>query len=76
MSRFVRKQAVAEMFGVHGATIMRWVRDGRFPKPFSLTPRGRVFFDSQSIEAYLETRGCCPSGDRLPVGSHANKHSI
>lgn len=56
MQKIANKQTVARLFGVHGATIMRWVRENRFPSPFTLVPHGRVFFDMDEIEAHLVTR--------------------
>lgn len=56
MQRIANKQAVAQLFGVHDATIMRWVRENRLPVPFTLKPRGRVLFDLDEIEAVLAAR--------------------
>ena len=56
MNNIANKKAVARLFGVHEATIMRWVREGRFVSPFTLTARGRVFFDLDEIDAHLAAR--------------------
>lgn len=56
MQRLANKQSVARLFGVHDATIMRWVRENRLPAPFTLTPRGRVLFDLDEIDAVLAKR--------------------
>ena len=37
---------------VSPATIWRWVRDGRFPKPFSLGPSTTVF-DLDQVDAFV-----------------------
>jgi predicted DNA-binding transcriptional regulator AlpA len=37
---------------VSGATIWRWVRDGRFPKPFKLGAATTVW-DAAEVEAFI-----------------------
>jgi predicted DNA-binding transcriptional regulator AlpA len=56
MRNIANKQTVARLFGVHSATVMRWGRENRFPAPFTLVPRGRVFFDLDEIDAHLAAR--------------------
>jgi excisionase family DNA binding protein len=56
MQRYAGKQTVARLLGVHDATVMRWVRQGRLPPPFTLVPRGRVFFDLEKIETFLAAK--------------------
>ena len=40
------------MLPVSPATIWRWVRSGRFPKPFKLGPATTVW-DADQVEAFL-----------------------
>jgi excisionase family DNA binding protein len=56
MQRIANKQTLAQLFGVHDATIMRWVREKRLPAPFTLKPRGRVLFDLDEVDAFLAAR--------------------
>lgn len=56
MHKVANKQNTSRLLGVHDATLMRWVREGRFPKPFRLCPRGRVFFDLDEVDVFIEAR--------------------
>ena len=56
MSRLLTKQDVAEYLGIHPESLMRWVRDGRFPAPIKFHPsiRSHVRFDPAEVEQWLE----------------------
>ena len=41
---------------VSKATIWRWVREGRFPKPFKLGPRTTVW-DASLVDAFILAQG-------------------
>lgn len=51
--KLIRITTVADAFGVHRATIYRWLEaNPAFPRPFKLSPR-RVLFDADEVEAFL-----------------------
>ncbi len=43
------------MLPVSPATIWRWVREGKFPKPFKLGA-GTTVFDATAVEAFIAAR--------------------
>jgi predicted DNA-binding transcriptional regulator AlpA len=45
----------AGLLPVSQATLWRWVREGRFPRPFKLGERVTVW-DAQEVEAYLRAQ--------------------
>lgn len=59
--RFIRRPEVLAVTGVSENTLLRAVRDGRFPAPLKLGPRLRVW-DSAAVERW---RAMNPRGLRL-----------
>ena len=49
----MRLADVARLFSCHRATIWRWVREGRFPKPVKLGPGVTAFF-TEDVVAYQQ----------------------
>jgi prophage regulatory protein len=47
--RFLSKKAVAMRNGVHPGTLDRWIREGRFPRPVKLSPKGSCRWPEQLI---------------------------
>ncbi len=59
MTTLLTKRAVAGLVGLHGESIMRLVREGRFPAPIRPggdNPRAHVRFVKSEIDAWLEQR--------------------
>jgi predicted DNA-binding transcriptional regulator AlpA len=56
--RLLSKHQVATMLGLHPASVMRLVNQGRFPRPLhtSGTTRGAVRWCPKDIEAWLSSR--------------------
>lgn len=53
----LRKKDVAQLLGVHSATLMRWTREGLFPKPFRPGgQRGSVRWHLETVESWLSNR--------------------
>lgn len=56
-----------ELLPVTESTIWRWVRQGKFPKPFKIGPMTTVW-DSQIVDDWLEQqRSVAPEACRNPV---------
>lgn len=53
--RYLSDRQLAERFGVHRATIWRWVQSGDFPKPVQLST-GTTRWSLDTIEAYEARR--------------------
>ena len=59
--RVIRLAQLASIKGRPGllpvshATIWRWVREGKFPKPFKLAP-GTTCWDAGQVEAFITTQ--------------------
>lgn len=49
--QFVRDTDLAERYSVSRATIWRWVREGRFPAPVTISP-GTTRWSLEAIEAH------------------------
>ena len=47
----ISKKEVARVVGVSESTIVRWVKDKRFPAPFAI--EGRTFFFRPEVENWL-----------------------
>jgi predicted DNA-binding transcriptional regulator AlpA len=58
MQRLLSKLETSELVGVHAVSLMRLVRQGRFPKPIKLSTakNGRVRFAEADIEQWLMSR--------------------
>lgn len=60
-------QTKAGLLPVSRATIWRWVREGRFPKPFKLSESVTVW-DAAAVESFIATRaggaGATKTGSR------------
>lgn len=54
----ISKRATAERIGVHVESLMRWVREGKFPKPIRTgpTPQHRVFFIVDEVDSWIAER--------------------
>ena len=52
------KKQTAAMVGLHPESLMRLVREGRFPRPLKISDakNSRVMFDQQDVKAWIETR--------------------
>jgi prophage regulatory protein len=53
--KYADVQALAARYDVHPATIWRWVKAGRFPKPVQLSP-GVTRWNSAEVEAFDAAR--------------------
>ena len=51
-SPFLRKEGVCKITGCSIATVWRWVKEGRLPKPYKLGPRFTVWKRSE-LEKFL-----------------------
>jgi predicted DNA-binding transcriptional regulator AlpA len=59
MRKLITKHAAAEAVSLHPETVMRLVREGRFPTPIKLgrgSAASPVRFDEAEIDAWLEGR--------------------
>ena len=53
LPRIVSRRAVAESLGTSVVTLWRMVRDGRFPKPFRVSP-GRVGWCARTVRLWID----------------------
>ncbi len=51
-ARYLRVRDVADMLGVHPATVWRWVKEGKLPRPKKASPRISVWREDEVLEAY------------------------
>jgi len=55
--KFLKKKAAAERLGIHPESLMRLVRQGRFPPPVTIVAGGRdKGWPDTEIEAYQNAR--------------------
>ena len=47
------KKEVANLFGIHPSTVLRWCKEGRLPLPFSIGSN-RTVWDKQEIMGSFE----------------------
>lgn len=52
---FLRPKQVAELLGIHKATLESWWKRGRCPIPYTTLPSGHRRFKTADVAAYLET---------------------
>ncbi len=55
MKHLISKQAVAERTTLHPASVMRLVRDGKFPQPVPLG-KARIAFDEAEVDEWIAAR--------------------
>jgi predicted DNA-binding transcriptional regulator AlpA len=55
-SRFFSKKTVAERYGVHPVTVMKWVRAGIFPAPVKIGQHGLCRWPEQVMAAWEKAR--------------------
>lgn len=58
---YLRFPAVQDRLGLSRATIQRMVRDGRFPRPYKLSPQCVGFLASE-VDSWIDSR--MPAGQR------------
>ena len=59
MASFIRKKQVLGMIGNPStATLYRWIKNGVFPRPYSLTASGNgsVAWDLDEVQAWIASR--------------------
>lgn len=57
MEHLLTKQTVAEILGLHPGSVMRLVRNGKFPPPLRIGDIGsRVRWRARDVEAWIEAR--------------------
>jgi excisionase family DNA binding protein len=57
IEKLISKRGVAESLGVHPQTVMRLVRENKFPKPLHFHgARSTVRFRASDVEAWIEQR--------------------
>lgn len=58
MQRLLSKSETSELVGIHSVSLMRLVRQGRFPKPIKLSSgmNSRVRFLPQDVTQWIEAR--------------------
>lgn len=58
MQRLLSKSETSELVGIHNVSLMRLVRQGRFPKPIKLShaTNSRVRFLPQDVTQWIEAR--------------------
>lgn len=73
MPELMNRRTAAAVLGISGATLTRWNREGRGPRPLRLTagPRGRVVYRRCDLEQFVAglvdaptTRFTAPPGRR------------
>lgn len=56
-SRLISKQEAADRMGYHPVSLMRLVRQGRFPRPVKLAPN-KVAFVEEEVTDHIEKLAC------------------
>ena len=55
--KLLSKRTVAEILGVHEQTVMRLVREGKFPVPFRTgNPGSAVRFCAEDVTAWINSK--------------------
>jgi predicted DNA-binding transcriptional regulator AlpA len=56
MRRYIRSYQLLEKFGVSRQTIWRLCREGKFPRPITLTDGGAIFWDEDEVDQFIKER--------------------
>ena len=69
--QIVRPAKVCQLLGgIHRATLWRWCRSGRFPKPIALS-RSVIGWRERDVEDWLDTRAAASSPGEASDEGHS-----